>query len=176
MYRCLSILILIVVLASAGLAQDEGGDASFLKAVPKEVIKSVVSRVLVYSFKPVRKRKSVKLARKIFVAEPGSERSEITIQADWLPSITNVDFRLSDEPFDNEVHFFKEWESKPGSFQIMFGYGDPTCDYSGNTWAFKVAGPKARLWPDGQGGGGCSNHTESVTVGQGDHLPDFDWW
>ena len=164
------LLVPIVALISAMLvlAQNEDSEVSEFSDVPKGVIRDVVHRVLIYKFKPVSKKKRIILANQIYFTEPGSSKFEITIDQSWLPKIRNIEFQLQSSPFDKDVYFFKEWESKSSVFWILFAYGDPKCSYLGDLWAFRTAGARSRLWPDGGAGGGCSGSSSPAIFKRND--------
>lgn len=115
-------------------------------SIPSNIKQEIVRRILIYKFKPSKNR------RVIYVAEKGISR-------EWLPAITNIEFRLlSDEEVEDtekKIYFFTELEQSSSSYTINLGFGDPDCNYSGDGWRFRINKGKIRLWYEGEIGGGC---------------------
>lgn len=117
---------------------------------PENVMREVVGRILTYKIKPSRQRKIIYLSSQF-------------ISSSWLPQIKNIEFRLLSadevEDIDEKIYFFTEPEFQAqGIYEIGFAFGDPNCNYSGDTWRFRVtAAGKVRLWESRGGfGGGCA--------------------
>ena len=144
--RFLFALILISTFSLLGFAQTEESEEPPV-VIPDRAMEQVVRRILVWHFKP-RNQKKV-----IYLAEKG-------IQKSWLPKIKGIEFRLLSETEVEEkerVHFFTALEKRsPRKYYIGFAFGDPTCDYIGDTWYFRLSKEKVRLWKPNKGfGGGC---------------------
>lgn len=151
------IAILLSISVCAVHAQDQDFDKSNFDGVPKEVMRDVIRRILIYEFEPVSTPKQVLLAKQIYLSGPGSEGYIFTIEQSWLPEIKNVEFHLSEDHSDKDVYFFKELDPEKNIHQIGFAFGNPTCGYSGKQWKFRVSGKRSRLWQVSGGfGGGCS--------------------
>lgn len=129
------------------LGHDTDDEKSSVVFVPENVMQEVVSRILIYQFKPRTQEKI------IFISEKGIKQA-------WLPTIQNVEFQLlTDEEIEDsgkDVYFFTEIKISKRTYEIGLAYGDPDCDYIGNTWNFRFSKSKVRLWRlDGEFGGGC---------------------
>lgn len=111
------------------------------------VKREVVSRILIFKFKPSNGQKVIYLAKG-------------DIDSSWLPKIPNVEFRLlSDKEVEDRetgVYFFTEPELTRKTYSISFAFGDPRCGYTGGGWDFRIAKNRLRLWYVGEVGGGCS--------------------
>lgn len=145
--RFLLALIIILSFSSIGFTQTtESGET--VVVVPEQVMKQVVRRVLVWSFKS-RKKPTV-----IYLAEQGIKQS-------WLPTIKNIGFRLvPDEEIqekDLKVHFFTKPDLSKNTYDIGFVYGNPNCEYLGAHWHFRISKKKVRLWQSGGVGGSCGS-------------------
>jgi hypothetical protein len=114
-------------------------------------MEQVVRRVLTWSFKPQKVRKTVLLY-------------DEGIQPSWLPTIKNVDFELVsfdqlDERPGGIYHLSPVCVSR-GRFVFELAFGDPV---SGGTlgkegtsnWAFRVSKQKGRLWQNTRFPYGC---------------------
>lgn len=145
--RFLFALILISSFSVLGLAQTEESNETSV-VVPEQAMEQVVRRVLVWSFKP-RNNPTV-----IYLAEQGIKQS-------WLPTIKNIEFRLLSideiQEKDLKAHFFTKPDLSGNTYNIGFAFGDPTCEYLGINWHFRISRQKVRLWQNGGVGGGCSS-------------------
>lgn len=116
--------------------------------VPEQAMEQVVRRILVWSFKP-RKQKKI-----IYLAAQG-------IQKSWLPTIKNIEFRLlSDEEVRQRkegVYFFTKPECSENEYSIVLAFGDPNCNYLGNSWYFRITNQRVRLRRPGNAAGGCGD-------------------
>ncbi|HEY0430112.1 MAG TPA: hypothetical protein VGC76_20180 [Pyrinomonadaceae bacterium] len=115
--------------------------------VPDKAMEQVVRRILTWYFKPRSEPK------KICLSSRGIKKA-------WLPEIKNIDFQLiPDEELgqSGNVFFFTAPTLENGRYEIGFGYGEPDCSASGDTWYFRLSKQKTRLWkPVGAGfGSGC---------------------
>jgi hypothetical protein len=133
----------------SGQVVDEDQDTEIV--VPDKVMKQVVPRVFRWYFKP-RERKQI-----IYVSSTRVEES-------WLPEISNIEFRLLSakeiQEQERRVYFFTKPQFEGTSYSIGFAFGDPTCDYSGDYWHFRIGKGRLRLWESGGVGGGCgSSHS-----------------
>lgn len=139
------------------------GQDSSVNPVPGEVMREVVRRILVYKFKSPNRPKTV------YLAKDGIDRS-------WLPTIPNIEFHLlsAEEIEDKEtkVYFFSKPELLGKTYSITFAFGDPDCDYLGQSWNFRVSKNKVRLWLDRETGGGCGGGGEFRTAGQLNTYPN----
>ena len=120
----------------------------------RQTKEQVVKRILTNYFKPTDKPKVV------YIAEEG-------IEGKWMPSIVNIEFRLISrnevEQRKISVYLFSDiWQNNLGSYQIVFGYGDPNCKYSGGLWKFRLSNTKVRLWRGRNVpiGGNCSHPSQ----------------
>ncbi len=147
-FRLLFALVLISGFSIIGFAQTIESEEPPDLVVPEQAMEQVVRRVLVWSFKP-RNKPTV-----IYLAEKGIKQS-------WLPTIKNIEFRLlSIEEIhqkDLKVHFFTKPDLLGNTYDIGFAFGDPTCEYLGVYWHFRISKQKVRLWQNGGVGGGCSS-------------------
>jgi len=157
--------VMVLALTTLTVGQDNDNGASKFTEVPEVVLRDVVRRVLIFQFKPAAKKKTVMLANQVYMRQPRSSTFAVTIDPSWLPKIRNVEFQLLNAPQDEDVFFFKEWEgAKPNTFQILFGYGNPECKYSGNLWAFRAGKYKSTLWLSGGAGAGCANDFDTAEL------------
>jgi len=146
-FRLLFALVLISSFSIIGFGQTLESEEPPDVIVPEQAMEQVVRRVLVWSFKP-RNKPTV-----IYLAEQG-------IKPSWLPMIENIEFRLLSieeiQQKDLKVHFFTKPDRSGNTYDIGFAFGDPTCDYSGENWHFRISKQKVRLWQNGGVGGLCS--------------------
>ena len=177
---CLIISFAFIVPART-IAQPEPGRYKYV-VVPEQVIKQVVRRILINSFKPRNKSTTVYLARQgIRPSETLKNNPTIydlekeIIQSSWLPKIKNIkfvllwDFELQDYPSkeqpqkDLKYYFFsspglpadKSGNTFGSKYQIHLGYGF-RCNASIKNWNFRISNnQKVRLWRNGGGGLGC---------------------
>ncbi len=146
--RFLSVLILLFSFSTITFGQTEEPDEPVSVVVSDQAMEQVVQRILVWNFKP-RKQKKI-----VYLAEKGLQKS-------WLPKIEGIEFRLLSEAEvakKESVHFFTKLEKhSPSKYHIGFAFGDPTCDYIGNSWYFRISKEKVRLWKPNEGfGAGCA--------------------
>ena len=146
-FKFLFALVLISNFSFVGFAQTEDSEETSV-SIPEQATEQVVRRVLIWSFKPRNKLTVVYLA-------------EQRIKQSWLPRIKNIEFRLLSiekiQQKDLKVHFFTEPELSGNIYSIGFAFGDPTCEYLGTYWHFRIANQKIRLWQNGGVGGGCGS-------------------
>ncbi len=146
--RLLFALILIYSFSFVGFAQTEDSEETPVAVVPEQAMEQVVRRILVWSFKPKNKPTVIYLA-------------EQRIKQSWLPTIKNIEFRLLSieeiQQKDLKVHFFTKPDLSRNTYDIGFAFGDPTCEYLGANWHFRISKQKVRLWQNGGVGGGCSS-------------------
>ena len=150
--RSARILILILVFSIVGFSQTAGdSDTGLPVDIPSQAMEQVIRRLLTWSFKPQKVRRTVYLY---------DER----IDPSWLPVIKNVDFelvsfdRLGERP-EGIYHLGPICVSR-GRFVFEFAFGDPV---SGGTtraegtssWAFRVSKQKVRLWQNTRFPYGC---------------------
>lgn len=133
-----------------GFGQEDVSAGYTAAALPDPVMRQVVRRILVWSFKP-RSRPAV-----IHLSAKG-------VKEEWLPSIKNIQFKLLSEDevqrrADQGVYFFRKTSlrKKTKTYEIGFGFGDPQCESDGTGWFFRVSGNKVRTWPITGWGFGCS--------------------
>ncbi len=146
--RFLSVLILLFSFSLLAVGQTEESDESVPVIVPDQAMEQVVRRILVWNFK-LRKQKKI-----VYLAEKGLQKS-------WLPKIEGIEFRLlseSEVAEKDSIYFFTKLEKRsPSKYHIGFAFGDPTCDYIGKSWYFRISKEKVRLWKPNEGfGAGCS--------------------
>jgi len=131
-----------MIVLSQGIDIKESADIP----VPEYVMQDVIRRILVYKIKPANRKKVIYLAQS-------------RINRSWLPEIKNIEFRLLTngevEDIDRGVYFFTKPELENGTYEIGVGFGDPGCEYVGDSWRFRIAKDKVRLWLEGGIGGGC---------------------
>ena len=124
-------------------------------SLPENVMREVVQRILVYKFKPVKRKKIVYLSQK-------------GIEPTWLPKIKNIEFSLlSNEEIDNRdsgIYFFSAPESKNKTYEIYFAFGNPTCEFIGDSWRFRIINNKVKLWYESEIGGGCSGRSHGISI------------
>jgi hypothetical protein len=149
--RSLFTLMVILFFSVIVGSQEIEGEKSFVTPVPEIVMHQVVRRILVYNFKPVNRRKVVYLSKQ-------------GINQSWLPAIPNIEFRLlSDEEIEDKgtgIYFFTKPELSKRTYDIGFAFGNPDCEYTGETWRFRVAENKVRLWQGGFFGGFCNGWSD----------------
>jgi hypothetical protein len=150
--RFLFALILISSFSLAGFAQtEEESDETPSISIPEQAMEQVVRRILTWYFKPRSKPKIIYLY----------DEQRQGLKKSWLPQIKGVEFRLLSETEAAErddVYFFTKIEKRPkNKFYIGFAFGDPSCDYEGESWNFRISKQKVRLWQSDEGfGAGCS--------------------
>ena len=114
--------------------------------VPEQAMEQVVRRILIWHFKPRKQPKT------IYLAAQG-------IQQSWLPIIKNIEFKLlSDEEIkqkDEKIYFFAQLTKDANKFGIGFAFGNPTCNYIGDYWYFRISNQRVRLWQSGDIIGNC---------------------
>ena len=150
MHKVLTILLIGGVCLSVCVFAQESTNEPI--KLPDTVMEQVVSRILKWNFGPSTRPKSV------LVAERGVKR-------EWLPSISNIDFRLAS---DNDAlkakkgAFLFEGVQRVGRhYSINVGWGDFECRGYGDVWEFFVGRDgKVRLWrAKGSGWGrGCGGN------------------
>ena len=122
--------------------------------VPEQAMEQLVRRVLIWSFK-TRNKPTV-----IYLAEQGIKQS-------WLPAIKNIEFRLLTieeiQQKDLKVHFFTKPDLSGNTYNIGFAFGDPTCEYLGENWHFRISKQKVKLWQNGGVGGGCGGSPRNLS-------------
>lgn len=145
MKKLFAILPLVVFLfASSMNAQGESDEV----VLPDLVIGQVVRKIVIEHFK------SKKGSEEIYLAERGIKR-------EWLPKMEKIRFTLVSESdvdgFGQDVHFFKQPRLIDGKYEIDFGWGDPGCNATGDTWQFEIVGGalKGPLRTSGGWGMGC---------------------
>lgn len=146
------VLILLLLLSTAGFGQTAGdSDTGLPVNIPPQAMEQVVRRVLMWSFKPQKQRKTVHLY-------------DEGIQPAWLPVIKNVDFelvsfdRLGERP--RGIYHLSPICVSRGRFVSELAFGDPV---SGGTlikvgtssWAFRVSKQKVMLWQNTRFPYGC---------------------
>lgn len=140
-------LMIILSISVTVSGQESEVEESSDNLVPENVMREIVRRILIYKFKPVKRKKV------IYLAQNGIERS-------WLPEIGNIEFRLISngevEDRDSGVYFFTKPQLTKNTYEINFAFGNPNCEYLGDGWNFRIANNKVRLWYAGEIGGGCS--------------------
>lgn len=143
-FSLMVILSFLTIGSSQTLKSNETSDV----IVPEQTMEQVVRRVLVWSFKP-RNKPTV-----VYLAEQGIKQS-------WLPTIKNIEFRLLSigeiQQKDLKVYFFTEPDLSVIIYNIGFAFGDPTCEYQGENWHFRISKQKIRLWQNGGVGGVCGS-------------------
>ncbi|MBS1794455.1 MAG: hypothetical protein JSS81_11405 [Acidobacteria bacterium] len=146
-----SLLFLLLSLPAAA----QNGDQTPKISLPENVMAQVVRRILGWKFAPSKRPKTVLLSGR-------------GVKKEWLPAIANVEFRLltEDEVRDAKtgIYFFTAPEKEGKTYNLGLGFGDPGCDYTGETWYFRPDGAKIRLWKHvGRGfGGGCGGFRGST--------------
>lgn len=148
--RLLMAPIFIFAFSTSAFAQNVQSEVT----VPEQAMEQVVRRILIWSFKP-RKKPTV-----VYVADQG-------IKDSWLPKIENIEFRLLPieqiQKNDLKVHFFTEPDLSGNTYGIGFAFGDPSCEYSGNNWQFRITKQRVKLWLSGGVGGGCGSSSGNLT-------------
>ena len=137
---------LIFSFSPAGFGQMTQADESSAVNVPEQAMKQVVQRILVWSFKPRNKR------TEIYISDEG-------IKAVWLPKIKNIEFYLVPEvdlAKRGDLYFFTEPTLSEGIYEIGFGFGEPHCSASGNSWFFRLSKQRVKLWQSDGFGSGCA--------------------
>lgn len=141
-------LIIISYFSTTAFAQAIESDEPSDIVVSEHIMEQVVRRVLVWSFKSRNKPTVIYLA-------------EQRIKESWLPKIKNIEFRLlSNEEIQEKslkVHFFTKLERLENSYDIGFAFGDPSCEFLGMYWHFRISKQKVRLWQNGGVGGFCNS-------------------
>lgn len=143
--QSLFIAILVSSFAALGFAQTTDEEAKVI--VPEPAMREVVRRILIYSFKPRNKRTEIRLY-------------ERGIKSEWLPEIKNVEFQLVPEAENDSienVYFFNLVTLEKGVYGIGFGFGNPNCEARGNTFYFRLAKQKVKLWLGDGFGMGCGS-------------------
>lgn len=162
MRKTLSIFLIgAAFLSLTGLAQEPADESLTL---PDSVMEQVVSRILIWNFRPASQPRS------ILVSERGIKR-------EWLPTIQNINFHLAS---DNDAlkakkgaFLFEDIKRVGRHYSINVGWGDFECQGSGDVWEFVVGkDDKVRLWRvkdsfwgRGCGGGGAPKIT-GLTLGE----------
>ena len=144
-FELISSLIVIFCFSIFNVGQAEITNKKSRTVVPDQIMKQVVRRVLVWSFKP-RSKPTV-----VYIFKEGPNKS-------WLPVIRNVEFRLLSieeiQHRESKVYFFTEPEQSGNSYSIAFAFGTPPfgtshCKYKGENWHFRISEKTLRLWPKG---------------------------
>lgn len=145
-----------LVISSSALAQTSSENASPKLIVPAEIMRQVVQGILQRQFRPSNR------PRRVYLWENG-------VESDWLPEIRNVEFvLLNDNGVAGREHglfFFQEPAYQNGAHTINFGYGDPSCGATGDTWDFTMKGGITVVRPTARGWGtGCGNGSGPVKI------------
>jgi hypothetical protein len=152
--RLLVTFVLLFSFSIFAFAQTEESEEQSEIVIPEQKMKQVVRRVLIWSFKP-RNKPTV-----IYLAEQG-------IKQFWLPTIKNIEFRLLSiqeiQQKDLKVHFFTKSDLSGNTYNIGFAFGDPTCEYLGIYWHFRISKQKVKLWQNGGVGGGCGGSHRNLS-------------
>lgn len=143
MTKGICILFCLLLVQMSSVAQDTKEDV----LLPDEVMRQVVSRILIYNFKPRQTSTTVPLA-------------ESQVKQDWLPEIRNVAFELVPDKriidYENGVFLIEKVERAGTAYSINVGWGDLDCDATGVTWKFRLLSRQVRLWLTNMGWGrGC---------------------
>lgn len=159
--KCLLATALFFCLSGLAHAQPEYPGSGAHADIPDAVMQQVVGRILVKAFKPAPEPKTID------ILSSGIKRS-------WLPFIRNIKFRLvSDDGTGKEFYFFTKPEIEHKTYTIGFGFGNPKCDATGDSWSFRLSKQKlTRLWQNGSFGSGCSGSVGRGTAsgsGQSNH-------
>lgn len=128
-----------------GQAEDAGDEPAI--ELDDSVMKDVVLAVFRTAFKPDDRN------RVLEIYEKGIQRS-------WLPAWKNTQFLLltKDEIIKQKkkVYFLTPVKLDGNrEFNIGLGFGNPFCDYTGESWNFKVPNVRRTFRPSGGFGGGC---------------------
>lgn len=144
---------LFLCFSGLALAQPEyPGDGTPVK-LPDKVMQQVIGRILVKTFKPVSTPKTIDILSN-------------GVKLSWLPRIRNIKFRLvRDGETEGEIYFFTKPEVRNKTYMIGFGFGDPECGATGDSWHFRLVKQKLRLWQSGGFGSGCSGTTGTGSAG-----------
>lgn len=150
--RSARVLIPILVLSASVFGQTAGdSDTGAPVDIPRQAMEQVIRRVLTWSFKPQKQRKTIYLY-------------DEWIEPSWLPSIKNVEFelvsfdRLGERP--GGIYHLTPICVSRGRFVLELAFGDPvsggTLDKEAtNSWAFRVSKQKVRLWENMRFPYGC---------------------
>lgn len=140
-------------LSGLALAQPEYPGDGARADIPDAVMQQVIGRILVKTFKPAPEPKTIEFL------SSGIKRS-------WLPFIRNIKFRLvSDDRTGREFYFFTKPKIQHKTYTIGFGFGNPKCDATGDSWSFRLSKQKVtRLWKNGGFGSGCSGSMDHGTA------------
>jgi hypothetical protein len=127
-------------------AQDEENVVVLPDSIMEQVVRKVVADHVI----------SEKGVTEFFIAERG-------IRREWLPEMKNITFIIVADSklggFEKEVHFFKKPRLIEGQYEIDFGFGDPDCSASGDTWQFEIVGDVVKVTRTSGGWGiGFSGH------------------
>lgn len=159
------VFVLLIALVLPGIArgqETESSESSKIE-IPENIRQEIVRRILVFKFKPSKRQKVINLASQ------GVDPSR-------LPKIANVQFKLlSAEEIEDggaEVYFFTDPALERNTYSIGFAFGDPDCDYTGDSWNFRISNNKLKLWYAGQTGGGCGGGREFKTAGKLNTYPN----
>ncbi len=143
-------LLVFFVFAPVINAQDEDDDPETV-VLPASVMEKVVQKIIIMHFASQKRSR-----REVLIAER-------YIKAEWLPKMRDIKFTIvSDAELDDiekEVHFFNEPTRVDGGYQINFGWGEPDCSATGETWQFEVVGDLVQVERTSGGwASGCSSH------------------
>lgn len=143
---------LVSILLAVATAQNTP-DEDETVVLPDSVMQQVVSRILQWEFKPAKKTKIISI-------------SSVGIKPEWLPQITNIQFKLVPEReirnYEDGVFFFDKVKRDGENFRMYFGSGEPECFSSGSDWRFNNSSDKLRLWPTIGIGRGCGGNSRPV--------------
>ena len=143
-----SLFLICAAMTTSAFGQDEDAELK----LPAAVMREVVQRVIVYSFKPRVK------PTKVFLYEK-------RIKREWLPEIKNIKFQLVPESAikqSGDIYFFNSPSVEKGVYTIGFGYGNPYCFATGESFYFRVVKGKVRLSGIGNFGSGCGEGASVV--------------
>lgn len=126
MKRFLSILPLVVMLLASPLMAQDDNDEPQTVSLPDETMERVVRQVVVSHFRSYRGD------RKVFF-------SDQNIKAEWLPKMRSVEFVVNND-HEGDVHFFNEVMRVEGGYEVQFGWGDPDCSATGDTYRIEING------------------------------------
>ena len=148
-----SALILFFSFSLVVIGQSKDSDESVPVIISDQAKEQVVRRILTLYFKPRNQKKIIYLAEK-------------DIQASWLPPIKGIEFQVlstSEAEEKDAVYFFTKLEqNSQNRYEIGFAYGDPSCDFTGDIWYFRIVRNKIKLWHDGSGfGNGCGRSSSN---------------
>ena len=116
---------LVVCLAAAANAQEEAEPEPEPVSLPDYVMKQVVERIVIEHFSSTRRKGEMYL-------------SETNIKREWVPKIKKIEFVFVTDADGREVHYFREPQRVGSEYRLDFGWGDPDCNSTGDTWQFRI--------------------------------------